>query len=233
MSPSRQFAAAPDGPALHRHMQRTASLLTEMQSNIVQLGNMLAMIQVQLDKLGPLDWLEAESLTFSRQAYWQMLAWLTPTQMPGFVKPAWPAEKSFSRHAVDVRQHAQELRDQYRILQQHGGRVAMGLSEMQTLFTQQAAPAMQWLRQYLNQQGFSSTVALLGQALEAMEAGLSAAQAQVNALCHQACDLKEQIATGVTASERHWRVVENIAQSMCEIEYNQSLLGEGQSGGEN
>lgn len=87
MSPSRQFAATPDGPALHRHMQRTASLLTEMQSNIVQLGNMLAMIQVQLDKLGPLDWLEAESLTFSRQAYWQMLNWLAPAQASTYINP--------------------------------------------------------------------------------------------------------------------------------------------------
>lgn len=109
MSPSRQFAATPDGPALHRHMQRTASLLTEMQSNIVQLGNMLAMIQVQLDKLGPLDWLEAESLTFSRQAYWQMLNWLAPAQASTYIKPSWPADKSFSRHSADRLQHAQEL----------------------------------------------------------------------------------------------------------------------------
>jgi putative IMPACT (imprinted ancient) family translation regulator len=45
--------------------------------------------------------------------------------------------------------------------------------------------------------------------------------------------LRHQQLEGVLASERHWRVVENIAQSMCDIEYNQSLLGKGQLGDEN
>ena len=230
MSPSRQFAAAPDGPALHRHMQRTASLLAEMQSNIVQLGKMLAMIQVQLDKLGPLDWLEAESLTFSRQAYWQMLNWLAPAQASTYIKPSWPADKSFSRHSADRLQHAQELYGQYYALQQHGERVATGLSDMQILFAQQAAPAMQWLRHYVDQHHQPESMTLLGQALEAMEAGVSAASAQVSALRHQAQALQQQIAEGVAASRRHWRVVEHLAQSMCDIEYNKSIINGGQLG---
>ena len=58
----------------------------------------------------------------------------------------------------------------------------------------------------------------------------SAASAQVSALRHQAQALQQQIAEGVAASRRHWRVVEHLAQSMCDIEYNKSIINGGQLG---
>lgn len=68
------------------------------------------------------------------------------------------------------------------------------------------------------------------QDLNSMQGLMSATALQVDGLHDQALGLLAHIAQGVSASEQHQRLVRDIAQSMCDIEYNNSIFMGNNSG---
>lgn len=203
--------------------QQTFAALHGMQQRIVQLTRMLDSIHIELNKLGNLDWLEQESLLFAQEAYSHMMALLKPDSAPGV--PSQPGT-CFSRWMAEKLAQAETLHHQYVALQEHNRQVEGGLNEMLELFGLQAIPAISVVQQTLGETDGGMTPQLAGirKDIDEMGAAIQQAGQQVAGLHDQVFSLQKHISVGMARSQKHLHVITEIAQSMCEIEYNSTII---------